>query len=141
MLIENGPVECSDVTPGTEIGLEKNHPKDDGDKEGTDELHQIDDTQRIRRMMQENSSDPIPSLRGIDVLKVKSTSSDVNNTICNIMVKNLNGLKNFLRAGARVLCNKVGVIANKNEFKEPYWKRQIEDDILRLRRDLSQIED
>ena len=57
--------------------------------EGTDELHQNDDTQQIRRMMKENSSDPIPSLGGIDVLKVKSTVFEVNDVICNIRVKNL----------------------------------------------------
>ena len=37
--------------------------------------------------------------------------------------------------------NKVGVIANKKEFKEPYWKRRTEDDIARLQKDLSRIED
>ena len=54
--------------------------------EGTDELHQNDDTQQIR-MMKENSSDPIPSLGGIDALKVKSTVFEVNDVICNIGCK------------------------------------------------------
>ena len=56
-------------------------------------------------------------------------------------MKNLDELKNLLRAGARLVCNKVGVIANKTECKEPYWKRRIEDGIARLRKDLSQIDD
>ena len=56
-------------------------------------------------------------------------------------MKNLDELKNLLRAGVRLVCNKVGVIANKKECKEPYWKRRIEDGIARLRKDLSQIDD
>ena len=68
-------------------------------------------------MMQENSSDLMPSLQGIDALKVKSTVSEVDDIICNIRVENLEELKNLLRAGARLVCNKVGVIANKKKFK------------------------
>ena len=56
-------------------------------------------------------------------------------------MENLDELKNLLRAGTRLVCNKVGAIANKKEFNKPYWKRQFEDDIARLRKDLSQIED
>ena len=66
-------------------------------------------------MIEENSSDPIPSLRGIDALKVKTTVSEINDIICNIRLKNLDELKNLLGAGARSVCNKVGVIANKNK--------------------------
>ena len=84
-------------------------------------------------MMQENSSDPIPSLRGIDLFEVKNIVSEVNDMTCSIRVKNLDELKNLLRTGARLVSKKVGVTANKREFKEPYWKRRIEDDIARLR--------
>ena len=44
MLIENDPVEGSNETSEIEIGVEKNHPAADGGMEGTDELHQNDDT-------------------------------------------------------------------------------------------------
>ena len=71
MLIENYPAEGYDVTPVIEIKVEQNHPAADGGIEGTDELYQNGDIERIRRMMQENSSDPIPSLQGIDALKLK----------------------------------------------------------------------
>ena len=109
--------------------------------EGTDELHQKDDTQRIRSMMQENSSDPtIPSLRGIDALKVKGAISEVNDIICNIKVKDLDELKNLLRTGTRLVCEKIGVFSNKKDFKEPFWERRIKDNIARLRKDLSQFE-
>ena len=96
-MIGNDPDEGSDVTPEIKIGLEQNHPAADGCMEGTDELHQNDNTQRLGQMMQENSSDPIPSLRGIDALKVKSTVSEVNDIICNIRVKNLDELKKISR--------------------------------------------
>ena len=124
VLIENEPIEGSDVTPVIEIGVEPNHPAADGGMEGTNELHQNDNTQRIRRMMKENSSDPIPSLQGINALKIKTAVSGVNDIICNIRVENLDELKQLLRAGSRLVCNK-GVIADSKELKEPYWKRQI----------------
>ena len=56
-------------------------------------------------MMHENSSDPIPSLQGTDALKAKSTISEVNDIMCNIRVKNLDEIKNLLRAGAKLKCN------------------------------------
>ena len=73
----------------------------------------------------------------MDASKVKSTVSEVNDIICNIMVKNLDELKNLFIGGARLVCDKVGVIFNIKDFKKPYWKRQAEDDIARLRKDLS----
>ena len=112
VLIENVTVDGSDVPPVIKIRVEQNHPAADGGMEGTDELHQHDDTQRIRRMRQENSSDPIASLRGIDALKVKNTVSEINDIICYIKMGNLDKLKNLLRAGARLVCDKVGVIVN-----------------------------
>ena len=112
VLIENVTVNSSDVTPVIKIRVEQNHSAADGGMEGIDELHQHDDTQRIRRMRQENSSDPIASLRGIDALKVKNTVSEINDIICNIKMENLDKLKNLLRAGARLVCDKVGVIVN-----------------------------
>ena len=117
MLTENDPIEGSDETLEIEIGVEQNHFAADGDMEGTDELHQNDNTQRIKRMIHENSSDPIPSLRGIDALKVKSTVSEVNYITCNIRAKNLDELKNLLRTGARLVCNRVGVISNEKNLK------------------------
>ena len=57
-LIGNDLVEGSDVTPEIETGLEQNYHAPVGG------LHQNDHKQRLRRTMQENSTDPIPSLRG-----------------------------------------------------------------------------
>ena len=54
VLIENHPIKSSDVTPVTKFGVEQNHPASDGGIEDTDESHQNDDTQRIRKMTQEN---------------------------------------------------------------------------------------
>ena len=122
VLIENDPVEGSAVTPVIEIGVEQNQPVVGGGMEENDELHQNDDAQRIR-MMQENSSGPVRSVRGIDTLKVKSTVSEVNDIICNISVENLDELKNLLTARARLVCNKVVVTANKKEFKEPWLEK------------------
>ena len=68
--------------------------------------------------MQENSSNLIPSLQGIDALEVEGAVSKVNDIIYNIRLESLEELKNIFRARARIVCSKVGVIANKKEFKE-----------------------
>ena len=83
-------------------------------------------------MIQGSSNNLIPSLRAIDALKVKSTVSEFNDIIWNIRLENSDELENLLRAGGRLVCDIVGVIANKQEFKEPRCKRLIEDDIARL---------
>ena len=124
-MIENNPVEGSEVTPLFEIGIEQNLFAADGGIEGTDELHQNDDTQSIRRMIQGNSSDHIPSLRGVDALKAKSTISEFNDIICNIRVEHLDELKNLLRPGARLVCDIIGVIANKKNLKNHTGKGEL----------------
>ena len=123
VLTENDAVEGSDITPVIESVVERDHSAADGGIEGTDQLHQSENTQRIREMMHKNSNDFITSLRGIDALKVKSTVSEVDDIICKIRVKNLDELRNLLRDWGRLVCSKVGVTANKKEFKEPYWEK------------------
>ena len=124
VLIENDSVEGSDVTPVIVIGVEQHHPAAEGGMEGADELNQHYYTQRIR-IMQENSCNPIPSLRGIDALKVKSTVSEINNIICNIRVKNLDELKNLLRAGARLVRKKKVLLPTKKNAKNRTGKVQL----------------
>ena len=124
VLIENDSIEGSDVTPVIVIGVEQHHPAAEGGMEGADELHQHYYTLRIR-IMQENSCNPIPSLRGIDALKVKSTVSEINNIICNIRVKNLDELKNLLRAGARLVRNKKVLLPTKKNVKNRTGKVQL----------------
>ena len=97
----------------------------DSDMEGTEELHQTDDTKKTRRMMQEYSSDPISSLLDIDALEVESTVSEVNDIIYNIRVKNVDELKNLFRAGSRLVCSKVDVIAQKKTLKNHTAKGEL----------------
>ena len=51
VMIENCPVEGSDVTSITEIGVEQNHLTANGGMEKTNELAQTDYTHRIKRMI------------------------------------------------------------------------------------------
>ena len=74
-------------------------------------------------MTQKSGSDPIPSLRGIDVLKIKST---VKGQWYYLQYQGEKFRSTEKPLGSwRLVCNKVGVFANKKEFKEPYWKKQI----------------
>ena len=58
-------------------------------------------------------------------MKVESTVSEANGNICNIKMKNLDELKTILRAWPRLVCNKIGVIANKKECKERTGKEEL----------------
>ena len=41
VLIENDPVDGSDIAPVIEIGVEQNHSAVDGGMDGTDDLHKM----------------------------------------------------------------------------------------------------
>ena len=58
-------------------------------------------------------------------MKVKSTVSEISVIVCIIRVKNLDELKNLLRAGARFLCNKLGVITKKKYVKSRIGKGEL----------------
>ena len=51
VMIENCPVEGSDVTSIIEIGVEQNHLTANGGTKETNELAQTDYTHRIKRMI------------------------------------------------------------------------------------------
>ena len=54
---------------------------------------------------------------------------------------NLDEQRDWNPAGASLVAEKLGVKIKPRVEKEPYWKRRIENDITRLRKDLSRIED
>ena len=59
-----------------------------------------------------------------------------------VPVRSLSGLKYVARAGALLVCEKVGVKTDQTiNKKEPFSKQRIEKDIAILRKDLSRIDD
>ena len=58
-----------------------------------------------------------------------------------IETNNLDELRDLMHAGESLVAEILGVRNKPKVEKEPYWKRRIENDIRRLRKDLSRIED
>ena len=54
---------------------------------------------------------------------------------------NLDEIRNLMHAGASIVAKKLGVKDKPRVEKGSYWKRRIENDITRLRKDLSRTED
>ena len=78
----------------------------------------------------------------IPTLLVAKHVNEVNKVLKCIPVRNLSDLKYVARAGALLVCEKVGVsIDYAINKKEPFWKRRIEKDIGILMKDLSRIDD
>ena len=76
-----------------------------------------------------------------DINLVTKYANEVNEVLKCIPVSNLSDLKYLVRAGALLVCEKVGV---KTDYtinkKKPFWKWRIEKDIAILRKDLSTID-
>ena len=54
---------------------------------------------------------------------------------------NLEELRDLIHAGASLVAEKLGMNNKPRVEKETYWKRRIENDITRLGKDLTRIED
>ena len=63
----------------------------------------------------------------------------MNMAISCLKVKNLDDVKDLVRAGVRHVCERLRVTAKRKEQKDPFWKKQIESDIAKPRKDLSSI--
>lgn len=46
-----------------------------------------------------------------------------------------------MQAGARLVCEILGVTTKRKGKRDPFWKRRMEGDIVKLLKDLSQIDD
>ena len=58
-----------------------------------------------------------------------------------ITLNDISDFKNLIKAGAIIACEKMGIIKSVKPQQEPFWKRRIESDIARLRKDLSRQND
>ena len=48
---------------------------------------------------------------------------------------------NLIKAGGTIVCVRMGIRKSVNSQQEQFWKRRIESDITRLRKDLSRLDD
>ena len=58
-----------------------------------------------------------------------------------IILNDISDFKNLIKAGATIVCEKMGIRKSVKPQQEPFEKRCIESNIVRLRKDLSRLDD
>ena len=95
---------------------------------------------RLKEILQTDLNN-VPSLRTIDSAKVKAETKKINEILKNVRCKNIDNIREVIKAAAILVSERVGVKRKtEQKQKDPFWKRRIENDIGKLRKDLSRIE-
>ena len=69
----------------------------------------------------------LPSLRNQEWKTVKSETEKINNLLTNILKNNIADLNNLIYAGAKLVCEKVGLfLKNKNKMAKLGWEIRLE---------------
>ena len=80
--------------------------------------------QRLIEIMHERAKGDIPTLCSTDINLVTKHVNEVNEVLKCMPVKNLSNRKYVARAGALLVCEKVGVKTDHTiNKKEPFWKQ------------------
>ena len=96
---------------------------------------------RLKLLLKNPKNDPIPSLRSANAFRLKQEIEEVTKAMSSIALNDISDFKNLIKAGAISVCEKMGIIKSVKPQQEPFWKRRIESDIARLRKDLSRQDD
>lgn len=81
----------------------------------------------------------VPSLRAIDSVTVKTKTRKINEILINIRLSNIDDI-HVIKEAAILVNERVDLKRKRKKQKDPFWKRHIENDIGKLRKDLSRIE-
>ena len=94
---------------------------------------------KLKSIMRENPKCEVPHRRHND--RGRLASEKVKGSLAMKETNNMDEIRDLIHAGASLVPENLGVKRKPGVEKEPYWKRHIESDIKRLRKDLSRIED
>ena len=100
-----------------------------------------DITKRLKLLLKTPKDDSIPSLRSANPFRLKQEIEEVTKAMSSIVLNDISDFKNLIKARAISVCEKMGIIKSVKPQQEPSWKRLIESDIARLRKDLSRQDD
>ena len=97
--------------------------------------------ERLKIILGRQERGKIHNLRNTDSKLVKETTRKVNTILKYLPIANITDVRDLLHASAVLVGELLDIKEpKKKEQKEPYWKRRIEDDIKKLRKDLSKID-
>ena len=100
-----------------------------------------DITKRLKLLLKNPKNDPIPSLRSANAFRLKQEIEEVTKAMSSIALNDISDFKNLIKAGAISVCERMGIRKSVKPQQEPFWKRHIESDITRVKKDLSRQDD
>ena len=68
-----------------------------------------DITKRLKLLLKNSKTNPIPSLRSADAFQLKQETEEVNKAMFSITLKNISDFKNLIKAGATILCERMEI--------------------------------
>ena len=96
---------------------------------------------RLKEIMGRQEKGTIFNCRNIDQTKLREETAKVNKIIAAVTPNTITDIRDILQAGAILVGELVGAKEPTTRAeKAPYWKRRIEGDLKRLRKDLGRIE-
>ena len=101
--------------------------------------------ERLREVFASNETKHIPSLKSKARKLVNLETTLVNGLLHNVVTRNITEVNRLLYAGAFVVAERLGMIKERKGNprkveKEPRWKRRIEGNIKKWRRDLGLVD-
>ena len=93
---------------------------------------------RTREILQEKRQ-CLPSLRGVDRMKLKTTVQEVGKVLAKVKGNNVTRTNNIIYTGAKVAIEKLRIKSGKRAKKGPWWKRRLENEVKEFNRDLGRI--
>ena len=94
-----------------------------------------DITKRLNLLVKKPQNDSILSLRSTDAFQLKQETEEINKAMSSITLNDISDFRNIIKAGATIVCQRMGIRKSVKPQQEPFWKRHIESDIARLRKD------
>jgi hypothetical protein len=123
-----------------DVAVEENRAVHDG------EIHRLSEEEsailkRLTEIFSKEDKGKIYNLKNCDYSKVKKETARVNNILRHVPVNNITEVRNLLQAGAVLVGELLEIRESRpREHKEPFWKRRVQQDVKRLRKDLGRVE-
>ena len=98
--------------------------------------------QRLRELMTVSEKTQLTSLKKVKAKELKDVVEHVNGVIHNVKTNSITEMNNLIYAGAFVVTEKLGKTkksGGNDRRNEPWWKRRIEGNIKKWRKDISRL--
>ncbi|CAB3978868.1 Hypothetical predicted protein [Paramuricea clavata] len=97
---------------------------------------------RIIEIMKGEEDYKVFTFKKVDRCKINEITAKVNKLVARIRTDNITDTNKLLKAVRSVVAEKIGLkeVIEQTKQKEPWWKRRLDMDIKRLRKDINILE-